>query len=91
MRVVVINERARERSLAVKADGAHAAASLLRLQAPGLLARQGITLGGQSFGKTTATGRLEGRLRTSAVTPSAGEYVFTVPGASAAMLTLPSS
>jgi hypothetical protein len=87
---VAINEGTRARLLAVRAAGPRGPASLERLQAPGLSASQGITLGGQSFGTTTATGSLAGRLRAVSVAPSrGGGYRFSLPGASAAMLTLP--
>jgi hypothetical protein len=61
----------------------------VRLEAPSLLARRDVTLAGQSFGASTATG-LPARPRlTRAVSPTAGDYVFRVPAGSAATLTLP--
>jgi hypothetical protein len=92
--VVVINEDSRARNVDVRIPRgrarARATGALERLQAPSLLARNGVTIAGQRFGPET--GLLQGRRRTFAVkaTP-AGAYRFDVPAASAALLTLPSS
>jgi hypothetical protein len=51
-------------------------------------AKSGVTLGGQSFGAQTATGRLAGAAQPASVTPAGGEYLVRLPAASAAMLTL---
>jgi hypothetical protein len=89
VRVVVINEGARAARVAVRAAGLARTGALERLQAPSLLAEQGVTLAGQSFGISTGTGVLAGRRRTFAVARHSGMYVFRVAAASAAMLTLP--
>ncbi|MGA2928825.1 MAG: glycosyl hydrolase family 79 C-terminal domain-containing protein [Solirubrobacteraceae bacterium] len=90
VRVVAINDGARARTVAVRPTASSAAATgtLERLQAPGLGARSGVTLGGQSFGTQTSTGLLTGRHSAQAVAPRSGEYVFRVPAASAALLTI---
>ena len=90
LRAVVINEGTHADSLAVRMPGTHATGSLERLRAPSLLARDGVTLAGQSYGRATTTGLPAGPRRTLAVAPSRGEYSFNVPAASAAMLTVPS-
>ena len=85
--VVVINEGTRVRVIALRAPiGARGAGALERLQAPSLAATRRVTLAGQTFG--AATGLPVGRPRIAALTPRAGRYVFRVPAASAAMLTL---
>jgi hypothetical protein len=60
-----------------------------RMQAAGLAATSGVTLGGRSYGRSTATGRLRAA-RVSTARPDAhGDVTVTVAGASAALLTLP--
>ena len=97
-RVVVINESSRARAVAVRppatgatgaAGAAGVAGSLELLEAPSLSARQDVTLGGQGYGASTATGLLAGPARIRVVARSARGYVFGVPAGSAAMLTLP--
>ena len=63
--------------------------TLERLEAPSITARSGVTLGGQSFGGATYTGKLTGSSTVTTVPPTDGAYVVKVPAASAAMLTLP--
>jgi hypothetical protein len=61
-------------------------AQLERLQAvSGAAATRGVALGGQTFGDSTSSGVL-GPPRTEPVAPVLGTYTFTVPAASAAML-----
>jgi hypothetical protein len=90
IRVVVINESSRTRVIAVKVGTAAGTGTLERLEAPNMLARRDVTLAGQSFGASTATGLPAGRRRTWAVAPAGGRYLFRVSASSAAMLTLPS-
>ncbi|HUB04346.1 MAG TPA: glycosyl hydrolase family 79 C-terminal domain-containing protein [Solirubrobacteraceae bacterium] len=89
IRIVVINESSRARTVELRLRATVAAGTLERLEAPSLSARRGVTLGGQSFGTSTPTGLLAGPVRTSAVAWSARGYVFRVAAGSAAMLTLP--
>ncbi|MGB8880665.1 MAG: hypothetical protein WCD11_30470, partial [Solirubrobacteraceae bacterium] len=63
-------------------------ATLERLRAPGIAARSGVTLGGETFGTATATGVLPGRFTGATVRPTKGAYVLQLPESSAAMLTL---
>jgi len=89
-RVVVINEGASARTLRVRAPaGSGVAGTVERLEARSLSARVGVTLAGQSFGASTATGVLAGTRSTPAVTPVRGEYTVRVPSSSATMLRLP--
>ncbi len=87
--VVLINEdTTRSRTVAVRMPGGHAAATLERLLAPAPSARDGVTLGGQTFGTTTTTGTLAGRSTVTGVTPTRPGYMVKLPRASAAMLTI---
>jgi hypothetical protein len=93
--VVLINDyTAQSRTIAVRIPlalripGATGAATLERLRAPGVTARSGVTLGGQSFGTATTTGLLSGPSDISTVKPANGDYVVRLPPATAAMLTL---
>jgi hypothetical protein len=61
-------------------------AVLERLSAPGIRARRGVTLAGQSFAAPTLSGVLTGRARTSQVAAVRGRYAVTLPAGSAAML-----
>jgi len=89
IRVVVINDSLEHtRWVLVRPPRAVGRAELERLEAPSAYARKGVTLGGQSFGRRTVTGRLAGPRRVSVVQPSAGGYTVRVPAASAAMLTI---
>ncbi len=89
-RVVLINESLDRRTVAVPSAGAHPVpAALELLRAPRLTSTSGVTLGGQSFGTRTTTGRLAGRSGVAKLTPSHGQYEFTLPAESAALVTLP--
>jgi hypothetical protein len=90
LRVVLINK--------ALADGArvrlrlglpHAAtATVSRLLAPGPAARGGVSLGGQSFGTRTYSGRLTGRARVGVIHTGPRGFTVTVPAASAAVVTV---
>ncbi len=91
VRITVINEGTRARTVAVRPPArpgapATATATLERLEAPSLTASSRITLAGQTFG--AGTGLPVGRRRAWSLTPTGGRYVFRVPAASAAMLTI---
>ena len=85
-RVVLINESLDRRTVAVGAAG-DAPATLERLRAPALSSTSGVTLGGQSFGTETTTGRLAGRSRIAKLKAIHGRYEFTLPAESAALVT----
>jgi len=87
--VVLINDyTAQARTVDVRIAGAHGAATLERIRAPGVHALTGVTIGGQSFGTATDTGLLTGPSAIASVEPAQGTYVVRLPPASAAMLTL---
>jgi hypothetical protein len=89
LRVVAINEGGGARTLTVRAAAPHGDGTVELLKASRLTSNGEVTLGGQSFGSSTATGLLAGRQRPSAVAPAGNDYVIKVPAASAALLTLP--
>jgi hypothetical protein len=87
--VVLINEDiGGSHTITVRLAGPRGAATLERLQAPGLSARTGVTLGGQTFGTATTTGTLAGHATLAMVPATNGAYVVKLPRASAAMLTI---
>jgi hypothetical protein len=86
---VLINDSLhRPENVALRIPGASGPAALERLRAPRVTSKTGVTLGGQSFGAQTTTGRLTGPGVHLTVAPHAGSYLVRVPAASAAMLTL---
>jgi hypothetical protein len=87
-RTVLINESLDRRTIALSSAGSRKA-TLERLRGPLLTSTAGITLGGQSFGTRTTTGRLAGRSSVAKLTAHQGRYVFTLPAESAALVTLP--
>jgi hypothetical protein len=89
-RVVLINESLDRRTVAVPSAGAlPGPAALELLRAPRLTSTSGVTLGGQSFGTRTTSGRLAGRSGVAKLASSHGHYEFTLPAESAALVTLP--
>jgi hypothetical protein len=87
--VVLVNEdTARAHTVAVRLPGVQGTATLERLEAPGIAARTGVTLGGQTYGADTTTGALAGPSTVASVAPTRRGYVIGLPRASAAMLTL---
>jgi Glycosyl hydrolase family 79 C-terminal beta domain len=85
-RVVLINESLDRRTVAVDAS-VRRPATLERLRAPRLDSTSGVTLGGQSFGGETSTGLLAGRSSVAKLALRDGQYVFTLPAESAALVT----
>ncbi len=61
-------------------------ATLESLQAPSVSSTSGVTLGGQTFGTSTTTGRL-GAPQLTTITPVLGTYQVTIPAGSAELLT----
>jgi hypothetical protein len=88
-RIVLINFDAQHPSAITLHISSSATGTLSRLTAPRVGATGGVTLRGQSFGSQTTTGLLAGTPQTSSVKPLGGAYHVTLPGASAAILTLP--
>ena len=89
LRVVVVNKDLRRAgTVRFTVPGSQRGARLARLTAPSLTARTGITLGGQSIATPTYDGALQGSPVESAIRPKRGVYSFTLPRASAALLTI---
>jgi hypothetical protein len=87
VRVVLMNLDPHQRTVAVNAGGS-GSGTLERLEGSGLTTKYGITLGGQTFGSKTTTGRLAGQRQTSTIKADGGDYVVSMPPLSAAMLTI---
>jgi hypothetical protein len=88
-RVVVINKQtAGSRVVEISAPAGAGSATLELMRAPAITSKTGITIGGQGFGAQTSTGELAGTPQTTTVKPSKGRYTFTLPAASAALLTV---
>jgi hypothetical protein len=85
-RVVLINQSLDRRTVALSSARARTA-TVERLRGPRLTSTAGITLGGQSFGTRTTSGRLAGRSSVGKLTARQGRYVFTLPAESAALVT----
>jgi hypothetical protein len=89
VRVLIINDDLASRALAlVRGPVTTGATSLERLRARSAYATTAVTLGGRTFGTSTATGVLAPPLPDT-VSPRAGVYRVTLPPGSAALLTLP--
>ncbi len=89
IRVVLIDKYlAQPANIKLRIPGATGPATIERLQAPHTNATSGVTLGGQSFGRETTTGKLAGPERTTSLAPAAGEYSVRMTPASAVLLTL---
>jgi hypothetical protein len=89
-RITMVNAGAQARRVTVEiAGGRFGTGRLEWLTAPGVRARAGVALGGQSFAAPTFTGLLAGRPRFSSVAPVDGRYVVELPADSAALLVVP--
>jgi hypothetical protein len=90
VRAVVDNENpVRGVKLGLRAPaGTASPATLLRMRASGVHARRGVTLGGVSFGASTATGALPAP-RTLQLDRVNGLYSLSVPAGIAALVTFP--
>jgi hypothetical protein len=89
LRVLVINKDSRRGGPArIRVRRGAATARLTRLLAPGLGAKTGVTMAGQSVPALSRDGRLTGPVRAAKVRRRGGAYRFRVPAASAALLEL---
>jgi hypothetical protein len=92
VRVVLINDsRSRPATVAVSPPGSAAPAdnaTAIQLLAPHADATAGVTIGGLSFGTSTATGSLVGTPTSFTVPEVRGAFVVRVPAASATLLTV---
>jgi hypothetical protein len=90
VRIVAINQDATaEHDVQVLLPGATTPGSAETLSAPSLTATTGVSLGGQTFGDETATGRLPGAPAATPVAPSSGVYTIALAPASAGLMTIP--
>lgn len=88
VRVVAINkDLSASGNAKIQLSSPRSNGSLVRLLAPSASATTGITLGGQTFDGTT-NGKPVGNYASSVVTPSNEIYTFSLPPASAALLTI---
>jgi Glycosyl hydrolase family 79 C-terminal beta domain len=85
--VVLINKDSiASHEVQLQLPGGGAPATLEWLQAPGVAATSGVTLGGRSFGSASTTGTL-GAPQIEPITPLTGYYTLTLPPGSAVLLT----
>jgi len=91
-KVVLINDALNHpQTLTVSLPWTVTAPIVERLEAPGIRSTTGVTIGGQTFGSQTTSGRLSGRFegasRGHQLAPAASRYSIRLPASSAAMLT----
>ena len=88
-RVVVINAApGTTQTVRMSVPGETQPGTLERMTAPRLSATSGVSIAGESFGRSTTTGQLAGTPRVTKAPRVDGDYVITLHGASAALLTL---
>lgn len=89
LRVVLLNVHSRVgRKVRVRIPGVSGNAAVERLTARSLKARRGVKLSGRTYGRSSTTGRMRGKLAKVAVGRQRGVYSFRLPAASAALLTV---
>ena len=86
LRVLIIDKSSRGARVTLALRGAHGAATVQRLLAPSVAAEQGETFAGQSL---DAAGRWVGRKVVQRIVHRRGGYGVSVPGYSAALVTVP--
>jgi hypothetical protein len=86
VRVVLINDDLRKRHVFL-VRGPAGQAGIIRLTAPSAYARSGVSIGEQSFGRTS-TGQLSASPEQEPVSSTSGRYVVRLGPASAAVLTI---
>jgi hypothetical protein len=88
-RIVVVNkDRLQAGDAVITVRDGQGPGTLERMTAPSLDAKDDVALGGLSIPPGTSDGRLTGAPVSEAVTPSGHTYRFSMPAASAAMLTV---
>lgn len=88
-RIVVINKLSRRSiTLPLRVPAARGPAVTEALRGRSLFASSAVSLGGQTFGEATTTGKLAAP-DTTTLTASGGVFSVTVPAASATLLTIP--
>jgi Glycosyl hydrolase family 79 C-terminal beta domain len=88
VRALMINKSlSRRRTVTLRAPaGAGTVATVLRMQAPSVSARAGVTIGGASFGAQTYSGVLP-PARSQSLSADRGSFSLSIPAASAALVT----
>ena len=86
-RVALINKDSRPHTVELQLAPALGQAEIEWLRAPGPGATSGVTLGGQTFGPETGTGRFAGLPAAQPVSQMLGSYSIDLPAYSAALLT----
>jgi hypothetical protein len=85
--VVLINDATdHPQNLILRLPGTLGAPTVERLQAPSVQSTSDVTIGGQTFGPQTTTGRLPGPFHVTTLA-SSSSYRVSLPAASAAMFT----
>jgi hypothetical protein len=91
-RIVVINkDSGRARQVVLRVPNGGPTARVERLTAPSVLAKDGVTFAGQTYGRTTADGRLTGKKVTEKLVRGGGAFRLAMPPGSAALVTVRSS
>ncbi len=85
LRVLLINKGARAGTASLRLGTGSAPAFVRRLEAPSVISRNGITYGGQTIGSDA---RWHGRLKTATIKGSGGDYSLSLPGYSAALVSV---
>ncbi|QEC49508.1 hypothetical protein FSW04_19340 [Baekduia soli] len=89
-RIVVINkDSGRPRQVVLRVPGGARAGRVERLSAPSVLSKDGVTFAGQTYGRTTADGRLTGRRVVEPLRRAGGAFRLYLPAGSAALVTVP--
>lgn len=89
LRVVVVNKDLRRGgTVRITVPRSKRRGRLARILAPGIQATSGVTFAGQAIATPTSDGKLEGAPQTEVVRPQRGVYSFSLPKASAAVLTI---
>jgi hypothetical protein len=88
IRYVLINKGASSRIVRLRTPVIRSTATLEQLRAPSLDATTGVTIGGQTFGASTLTGRLSGQPVTTVLRAALGRYAIRLSPASASLLTV---
>ena len=89
VRIVLINkDPSGPTTVGLRLPGPARPATVERMRAPSVSARGDVTLGGRSYGAETSTGRLAAPLTRPVARAADGADVVTVPGGSAALVTV---
>jgi hypothetical protein len=87
-RVVLINKSREPRTVALAVPGGSVTARVKRLIAPSYRSHRDVTFGGQSYGTSTADGRLTGKEKIEKLRRARGSFQVVMPGTSAALVTV---